>query len=105
MADEEPACARCGALSEGLSMDRAISAGWWFTPPTSAPDAPDGYCPACVAAAMMPGVVVLTVKQASQIRDLLERARASYGDCVCGFCTSYAAALVLLPEENEVRDE
>lgn len=28
-------------------MSTAIDAGWWFTAPTAAPDAPDAYCPDC----------------------------------------------------------
>jgi hypothetical protein len=57
--DAEPGCDRCGKPSGGLNMGQAIDAGWWFTPPTAAPDAPDAYCPDCVKAALtekaMPG--------------------------------------------------
>jgi hypothetical protein len=48
---EEPAgqcrCDRCNCLpGAGITdMGKALEAGWFFTPPTSAPDAPDAYCP------------------------------------------------------------
>jgi len=41
------ACDRCGKSGDGMDMGAAVAAGWFFTLPTAAPDAPDAYCPEC----------------------------------------------------------
>lgn len=46
---QEGGCDRCGKHGDGMTMSQAADAGWWFTPPTDAPDGPDAYCPECAA--------------------------------------------------------
>lgn len=44
-----PCCDRCGKSGDEMHMGEAVGKGWFFTPPTSVPDAPDAYCRDCAA--------------------------------------------------------